>query len=315
MKLYQNRCVSKKSVVILGIITIVLVFIFSPSFASASHRSQVLADSTSSADDLSIPPTAEGPGLILPDSPFFFLDKLKQEFRLLLAFAPEQKAKIHAAIAGERLAELQFMLAKNDENGIRVALTGVSDNLKKSAEDLSEAKLQGKDVKLLAKTINDLIKDKRRKLSFLEDQAQGELKAQVKAIKEALKAAKTEVEDNLPEEELEDEIEDDLDDEIKDHVEVASDSARGLEHAIDVLTRLASRSSEKQQTRREEALRHAIEAKDEALRKQQERAFELESKKQEKILKARERFIERTREAVEKAHEAAQEFQEAQEEV
>ena len=171
--MYQNSYVSKKSVGILvfGLFSLVFSFvlIFSPS-AIASHRAQVLGDATVPSD-LSIPPTGEGPGILLPDSPFFFLDELKQNLRLFLAFNPEVKAKVHAAIAGERLAELQFMLAKNNEDGIRIALLGVSDNLKKAAEDLSRAKLKGKDIKILAKTLNDSIKEKREKLSFLEYQA------------------------------------------------------------------------------------------------------------------------------------------------
>lgn len=308
---------SRKSVSVfaIGLLSLVISFVlvFSRS-AIASHRAQVLGETTDSSS-LSIPPTSEGPGLILPDSPLFFLDELKQNLRLFLAFSPETKAKVHAAIAGERLAELQFMLAKNNEDGIGIALSGVSDNLEKAASDLTEAKLQGKDVKILAKTINDLIKDKRKKLSFLEDQAQGELKAQVKAIKEALKAAKVEVEDNLPEDELENETEDDLEEEVEDHIRVASDSARGLEHAINVLGRLASQAAEKNQTRREEALRHAIEVKNEAFLRQQERSLELENRKQERLLKAKERFMEKTREAVEKAHEAAREFQKDQNEI
>ena len=279
----------------------------------ASHRAQVLGEETDST--LSISPTAEGPGILLPDSPLFFLDELKQNLRLMLAFSPETKAKVHAAIAGERLAELQFMLAKNDEDGIKIALSGVSENLKKAASDLTQAKLKGKDVKSLARTTNISIKDKQEKLSALEDQATGEFKAQVKAVKEAIKIAKIEVEDSLPEDELENEIEDALEEEIEDHIQVASDSAKGLEHAISVLSRLASQAAEKQQTRREEALRHAIEVKNEALLKQQERQFELENKKQERLLQAREKFMHKTREAVEKAQEAAREFQEAQGEI
>lgn len=293
---------------------LLLFFLLFSQSVSARHARDVLGESTNSSN-LSMPPTTEGPGILLPDSPFFFLDELKQNLRLLLAITSERKAKVHASVAGERLAELQFMLAKNNTNGIRIALQGVSDNLKKASSDLSEARLKGKDVKLLAKQTNDAIKEKREKLSVLEDAATGELKAQVKAAREALKEAKVEVEDSLPEDELENEIEDDLEDEIEDHVKVTSDSTLGLEHAIDVLNRLASQAAEKEQTRREEALRRAIEVKNETLRRQQERQLELEKKKQEKLLKAKEKFIEKTREAVEKANEAAREFQEAQDEI
>lgn len=298
-----------KRIFILPLAFLLFILVF-PKPVYSHHQAQVLGDATVSSD-LSIPPTTEGPGIFLPDSPLFFLDELKQNLRLFLAFSPEDKAKVHTAVAGERLAELQFMLAKNNDNGIRVALFGISDNLKKAASDLTQAKLQGKDVKLLAKTINDLIKDKRKKLSFLEEQAQGELKAQVKAVREALKVAKVEVEDNLPEDELENEIKDDLEGEIEDNVRATSTSARGLEHAIDVLSRLASQAAEKQQTRREKALKHAIEVKNEALRKQQERLFELESKRQEKILAAYQKLSD----AAKKAKEAAAAYKNAQQEL
>ena len=126
-----------------------------------------------------------------------------------------------------------------------------------------------------------------------------------------MKVAKVEVEDNLPEDELENEIKDDLEGEIEDNVRATSTSARGLEHAIDVLSRLASQAAEKQQTRREKALKHAIEVKNEALRKQQERLFELESKRQEKILAAYQKLSD----AAKKAKEAAAAYQNAQQEL
>lgn len=304
----------KKLSFILVLASAIFLILVNSKDASATHREDVLGDSTS-ASRLSLPSSAEGPGLILPDSPLFFLDSLKQNIRLFFAFSPSQKAKVHAAIAGERLAELQFMLAKNDSKGIRTALLGVSDNLKKAALDLSNAKLEGQDVKQLARTTNDSIKDKQEKLSLLEDKAKGELKAQVKTVKEALKAAKVEVEDNLPEDELENEIKDDIEDEIEDHTKVASDSAKGLAHAIDVLSKLASQAAEKQQTRREEALRHAIEVKSEALKKQQEQNLEIESKAEEKLLKAREKVIEKAREAARKLGEGAKELREVQHEI
>lgn len=231
---------------------------------------------------------------------------------MFLAFTAEQKAKVRSAVAGERLAELQFMLAKDSTNGIRVALQGVSDNLKRASLDLSEARLKGKDVKLLAKSTNDSIKEKLKKLSVLEESATGEMKAQVKAAREALKIAKVEVEDSLSEDELENEIEDDLENEIEDHVRIASDSSRGLEHAIDVLSKLASQAALKEQTRREEALRHAIEVKNEALRRQHERLLEIEERKQRELLKVREEASDQAREAILKSREAALRFQESQ---
>ncbi len=214
-----------------------------------------------SAETLSIPPTAEGPGLVLPDSPLFFLDKLKQEFRLLLAFTPEQKVKIHNAIAGERLAELQIMLAKNSVPGMRIALQGVSDNLKAASADLANAKLTGRSISLLAKEINDSIKAKQKVLSVLEAQATGEIKAQVMATREALKIAKVSAEENLPADLLMNEAIDDLNQEIGDNVNKAKVSATGINRAIEVLTRLASEAAVKNQPARQTALIHAIDVK------------------------------------------------------
>lgn len=239
-------------------ITSAIVILFSNQ-ALANHQEDVLG--VASEEVLSIPPTAEGPGLVLPDSPLFFLDLLKQEFRLLLAFTPEQKATIHNAIAGERLAELQIMLAKNNVAGIRVALQGVSDNLKGAAVDLAMAQLTGRNINLLAKEVNDSIKEKQKVLSGLEAKANGEIKAQVTATREALKIAKVQIEENLPADLLMNETIDDLNQEIGDNVNKAKVSATGINRAIEVLTRLASEAAVKNQPARQAALIHAIDVK------------------------------------------------------
>lgn len=236
-----------------------VIVILSASSVSANHQEDVLG--VASETVLSIPPTSDGPGLVLPDSPLFFLDLAKQQFRLLLAFTPEQKAKIHNAVAGERLAELQLMLSKNNVPGIRIALQGVSDNLKGASEDLTNAKLTGRNISLLAKEINDSIKEKQKALSGLEAQATGEIKAQVVAAREALKIAKVKAEENLPADLLLNETIDDLSQEISDNVSKAKVSATGINRAIEVLTRLASEAAQKNQPARQAALEHAIEVK------------------------------------------------------
>ena len=239
-------------------LTSVIIFLSSNS-VFADHKEDILG--VVSTPTLSIPPTAEGPGLVLPDSPLFFIDRIKQEFRLFLAFTPEQKTKIHNAIAGERMAELRIMLAKNNVAGIRTALQGVSDNLKEASEDLDNAKLTGRNISLLAKEINDSIKEKQKSLSVLEKQAAGEIKAQVIATKEALKTAKVDVEENLSPDLLMNEAIDDLNQEIDDNINKATSSARGINRAIEVLTRLASEAAQKDQPTRQEALIHAIDVK------------------------------------------------------
>lgn len=241
------------------LLSVSLTSLVAASSVSANHLEKVLGIETMPV--LSIPPTAEGPGFLLPDSPIFFLDLLKQEVRLLLALSPEQKAKVHNAIAGERLAELQLMLAKNNVVGVRIALQGISDNLKASSNDVDSAKLTGRNISLLAKEINDSIKEKQKSLSVLEKDATGEIKAQVMAAKESLKVSKVKVEDNLPADLLINEMEEDLDMEISDNISKAAHSAVGINRAIDVLTKLASEAAAQNQPRRYEALIHAISVK------------------------------------------------------
>lgn len=237
-----------------------VIFALSSGSALALSAREVLGDSTVQ-QPLSIPPTAEGPGLVLPNSPLFFLDLLKQDFRLLLAFTPEQKAKIHNSVAGERLAELQIMLAKDNVPGIRIALQGVSDNLKSASEDVVNAKLTGRNITLLAEEINTSIKEKQKVLSALELLAGGEIKAQVQAAVESLQVSKIAVEDNLPADLLVNEIGDDLNLQLNGNINNAKISAAEINHAIDVLTRLASEAAASSQQARQEALTHAIDVK------------------------------------------------------
>lgn len=289
----------------------ILFFLFIPqTSAYANHRQRVLGVSTASSA-LQIPPTIEGPGLILPDSPFFFLDELKQKARLFFAFAPEEKAKIHANIAGERLAELRFMLARNNRDGINTTLQGVANNFLKAADNLEEAKLSGKDVSALAKKINNDIKIKRQSIDLLEYQTTGELNARIAAVQESIDEAKIEFEDSLPDDEIENEIEDSLNRKIEREVHNASESAQNMSRAIDMLTREASDAASKSQKRREEALLNAIEKKNESLRRLEEKRLAREKIEQESLLKVNQEARIAAREAVEKAQKAAEKFKEA----
>lgn len=302
---------STKNIIVIILITFITVF-FAAKPVFSHHQKQVLGD-VAIASELVLPPVTSGAGFILPDSPLFFLDKTFQQIRLFVAFTPERRAKVREKIAGERLAELRIMLSRNDPDGITIALSNLTQEANKMSADLSDAAASGKDVSLLAKNFNETIKTQRKILGILKDQAEGVLKLQLKTARETLKTAKIEIEDELPEDELENEIEEDLNEEIEDEVEEASKSAKRLDHAIDVLSKLASRAAEKQQIRREEALRHAIEVKDEALRKQEEKLQENEEKKHKKLLEAQAKAHHKAREAIEKARIAAEEFEEAKE--
>lgn len=277
---------------------------------SAHHLKDVLGDATSTAQ-IQFPPIAAGPGFFLPDSPFYFLDALAQNVKLAFAFTPERKAEIRSQIAGERLAELRVMLERNNTQGIQTALTNLNKEANLAASDLSDAAAQGKDVKNLAKELNTTIKAQRKVLGDLADQTSGPLRLQIKATREALKEAKVTVEDQLPEDELENEITDEMNEEIEDEVKDASRSARGLEHSIDILEKLASEAAANNQTKREEALRHAIEIHNENLQKQEKKRAEQELRKEQRKNKLRNDANNAAREAVKNAQEAALQFQQA----
>lgn len=291
-----------------------LLFLLSSSPALA-YRHQILNEVLGDATQAAIPvidPTAEGPGLILPDSPLFFLDQLKQNIRLALAFTPEAKAQVHTQIAGERLAELRFMLAKNNLNGINTDLQGISDNLSQAASAVSQAQFAGKDVSVLAKKINDNIKAKQKALDVLENGTTGTLHLAVLQTQESLFESKVEVEDSLPEDQIQNEVKDDLARRIQNRVEEASNSAELLKSDLAELEKEASQSATNSLKRRQEALENAIAQKDDSLKKVEEKLLENEKKRQEVLLEAQQKAAEEAFTALENAQNAAVGFQKAQ---
>lgn len=291
------------------LILILIALIAKP--VSAYNHAQVLG--VSSSQNLpQMQATTEGPGLVLPDSPLFFLDQIKQTTRVLLAFTSEEKAKVYEDIAGERFAELRFMLAKNNRESARIALQGVSDNFQNSARELSQAKFAGRNVTKLAKKINDDIKLKQQALDLLEDQVGTELRAEIIASSEVIVMAKVKVEENLPVEDLRNEIVYDLNRQITRKVAMTSNSASEIYSALDGLNKQATQAAQSALKRREEALTKAIAEKSESLRKKEEKLLELEKKKQESLLVVQKDEIERVKELVKKTEEIGLKLQQTQ---
>ncbi|MEX2007295.1 MAG: DUF5667 domain-containing protein [Candidatus Levyibacteriota bacterium] len=212
-----------------------IVFLVFPSSALA-YNTAILGESTSSAVP-SIAPTVEGPGFILPDSKLFFLDEFKQKVRLVLAFRSEDKAKVHADIAGERLAELRLMLVKNDPKGIRIALAGVSENLKDVSDEIYRAQLSGRDIKTIAKTINLSIRREQDALDSLAQQSTGDLKEQVNLAQTVAFRTKLRVADSLPADEQQNELLDDLTRRARQQVQQSSDNSVSIQITLDELSK------------------------------------------------------------------------------
>lgn len=267
------------------------------------------------ASELETPAVTAGPGYILPDSPLYFVDKIFQTVRIAAAFTPDRKAKIRSEIAGERLAELRIMLAKNNSQGISTAISQLTKETDLTAQDLGDAASRGKDVKILAKGINETIKIHRAFLGTLASQSQGAMKLQFQAAREALQEAKVEVEDELSEDELEHEINEALEEEVKDEMEDASNSTEALERVLEKFQKQVSESAKKALSHREEAIKQAIENKNEALKREYEQLFTQEKKKQETLLKTHENASREAKEAAEKTRKAAENIKESREEI
>jgi len=280
-------------------------FLALPKTALGYHYKEVLA---AESTNLTIPPTVEGPGIFLPDSPFFFLDEIKQNVRLLLAYTSEQKATVHSAIAGERMAELRYMLAANNEKGIGVALNGVNENFKDAAEDLSQARFSGREVSVLAKQINDQIKEKINVLSELEDQTTGEKKLVLNTVSSGLFKSKVKIEDGLSESDLKNEIRDDLNWKAERDLRQTNDSATELKMSLEDLRIEATQSANSSLKRRESALQQAIAEKNTELLRTEQKLLEQEKLQQYNITKLSEDALKDATAIVENATAVSEKF-------
>ena len=255
-----------------------------------------------------IPPIAEGPGLILPDSPLFFLDKIKQEVRILFAFTPQNRAKTYNAIAGERLAELRFMLLRNNKNGVETDLAGITENLENAANSLTEAQFRGENVELLSENINNDIKRKQDSLDILLSQATGDLKTMVLGAQTSVYQSKAKVVSGLSSQKLENETKEDIMKQIETKIKYSSDSSADILVKIETLRKQASQSAAKSIMMREDEVKAAAILKNTALIKEKQARLELEKKRQEKILAAYLKLLD----AGKKAKEAATAYQNAE---
>lgn len=225
---------------------------FSPAFAL---QKGVLGVST---DHLALPPTVEGPGFLLPDSPFYALDGFKQQVRLFFAFTPQMKAQVYASIAGERLAELRFELAKNNPQAAEIALAGVRENTKQAALSLDNARLLGNNVEDTAADINRQIKEHLLSLDTLSLQASGEMKADVMYTTQTLADAKAVVEDGMRKDLIATEVKDDITREVALKLLDTTSTAQELKADLDELQKEATSDAQKALTNRKDAINSVI---------------------------------------------------------
>lgn len=298
----------------LVIFVIGILFTLLSSSVSAYHQRVVLGESTQRKpiNEITLPATTEGPGLLLPDSPFYFLDAIKQHVRASLAVTPEAKARLHAQIAGERMAELRLMLYRNNEEGFSKALEGMTHHFIQSERALEETKMSGTDVAELAKHINDSIKTKQQALDTLEQEGESTVQVEVVKAQDLLMETKVKVEDGLNEADLANEIADDLRRITKRRVLEAENAVSEIDAELAILEKQASEAAKQTLTRREKALQEAIVSKNIAARNEQERQIMSAQKRSDEAYRVQKEAADQARIAIEQAKEAALKFQQAQ---
>jgi chromosome segregation ATPase len=284
----------------------VALFIFSglSGGSLAYHQQDVLGDSTTAVAQIDFPPVTDGPGFILPDSPFYTLDRIFQKMKLSAAVSPEEKVKTRMLLIGERMAELRAMMVRKNTVGTQIALDELRSESEKLSYDLRDANGQGKDVKDLSKDINDRLALHRVFLTKVASQADPALSLQLVAANQSLLATKSTAEDFLPDEFLAQAMMDDLESEIEQDVLGVENSAMKLEKRLGKLEMQASKSAEK-------ALKKQIK---EDFKTQKNKLLEERKAKLEKLREEKKQRLEEAKEAAKKAREAAKRLKEIREE-
>lgn len=190
--------------------------------AYARHGKVLGTETDSTRVDLSI---NQGPGFLLPSSPFYFLDLWRDNLSLLLAsFNSEAKAKLHLKIAGERITEVKIMLEGKDVDprGLDIALTNIAENVEGAVATLKQAKNQGKNVETLANELNILLDEEQSSLRIIAKAQDDKFRLKIKALEKELDENEVEIEDELPEDELAKETEEELEEKLEGEREEAT---------------------------------------------------------------------------------------------
>lgn len=295
---------------LISIVLLLALFYFNSSSVAAYHHQEVLGD-TIEARDIDFPQITSGPGIILPDSPLYSLDKVYQYLRTILVFSAENKAKLHTQIAGERLAELRVATSRNNQYAMTIALNELVSESYQAARELLDAAAQGKNVDELAQEINSTLNSYRKIVRDVAEQA-GDTGygKQLAAAADFLLEAKLIAGEVLPAESYEDEIALLLEEDLDQAVLGVSSSAAKLEKKIELYQKMASRAAEKRAQalkKRKEAWKRMKQQK-EKIKIEQEKRLEQQKSRLEELKKQREAQLEMVRKTIKEAQEAAKKY-------
>lgn len=167
----------QRATVALLVVTLVL----TASIQILSKRSvlAITTVATGSAGQATAPfvlPIREGSGSILPSSPFFFLDNLWDNIRLLFIIDPIARAKLRLSIAAERIAEVKVELEAQDQHSIDVGLANLRSQTEGVKKALELARRQHVPLSGPARELLDKIDQEQEALTMLSTVADQETK-------------------------------------------------------------------------------------------------------------------------------------------
>ena len=238
---------------------------------------------------------------------------INQKVKLVLAFTPEKRALVRNQIIGERMAELRVMYERSNRRGINIALIELTEEARKAEADLKEAASLSRYAVFSAKTLNDNLREYRKIISQVIEDAPYETSLNLEAANESLLASKITVEDFLNPEDQEEAINNDLEDELYSQVLGVSTRVNKIDKKLDQIQKKANRTAEIE--------RKKITSEETRLKTLQEKNKEKRLKlleKRKQLLEQRKQKLEQAREAAKRAREAAkraQELRQAQQEL
>lgn len=93
---------------------------------------------------------------LLPDNPFYPLQRAIERFQLMLTSDPEAKAKLHLTFAERRLAELNETLAKNQIQYVKELSNDYENEINETGKELNATEGLGRNVTDLAEYVSNV---------------------------------------------------------------------------------------------------------------------------------------------------------------
>lgn len=225
-----------------GILAFFLLFIVTVPVTYAAHGRVLSAVRNSSRVDLTV---NQGPGFLLPSSPIYFVDLLRDNLTLfLVSYDGSIKAKEHLRIAGERVAELNVLLDKEviDQKSLNVGLENLADHVQAAAETLRSEKHRGKNVEELASDLNKAINEQKQSLRAIRVKGDNEANLKITAKLATIRDIEVTVEDEMRKDLLENEIVSELKIAYEEEAKAAAKAAERVASFGEEVAKLASPS-------------------------------------------------------------------------